>query len=119
MSTSDGRLDDLPLPDPDVEPDGEDRPMRRSTVFAVAMLFLVVTGFWAWVFMYQLGNKGEEDMPDRLDDLAWTAEADELCAAAVADVAELPSAQSSPSAEARADVIDEATARFERMLADL
>lgn len=119
MSTSNHHFDDLGLPERDVDPDGGDRRIRRTTVLAVAMLFVVVIGFWAWVFMYQLQNKGEDDMPDRLDDLAWTAEADELCAAAVADVAELPSAQSSPSAEARADVIDEATARFERMLADL
>lgn len=119
MSRVDGRLDDLGLPERDVDPDGEDRRIRRTTVFAVAMVFLVITGFWAWIWMYQLQNRGEQDMPDRLDDLSWTAEADRICAAAVADVAALPSAQSAADAEERADVIVVATDRFEEMLVDL
>jgi hypothetical protein len=99
--------------------DGEDGGWTRPKVFAVAMAFVVMAGFWAWIFMYQLQNKGEDDMPDRLDDLAWTAEADEICAATNDSVAELPSAQSTDTAAERADVIEQATAEFDLMLVEL
>lgn len=115
-SVTDAELDG---DDPQPEGDGDDRQLARSTVFAVSMLFLVMGGFWAWVFMYQLQNRGEDDMPDRLDDLAWTAEADEICAVANAQVALLPSAPATPTADERADVIETATAEFEAMLVEL
>ena len=100
-------------------PDDPEGRWTRPKVFAAAMVLLVLAGFWAWIFMYQLQNKGEDDMPDRLDDMAWTAEADAICAVTNDRVAELPSAQSTPTAEARADIIVEATAEFDAMLVAL
>lgn len=92
---------------------------RRISMVAAGLTFAALAAFWAWILVYQLQNRGEEDMPDRMDDLAWTAEADRICAATTARVAELPSAHTSPSADARADVIEEATAEYEGMLQQL
>lgn len=108
-------LDDV-LGDRHDDPEGR---WTRPKVFAAAMVFVVMAGFWAWIWMYQLSNQGEEDMPDRLDDLAWTADADAVCAATNESVAQLPSAQSTATAAERADVIEEATARYEAMLVEL
>jgi hypothetical protein len=88
-------------------------------MLAAIAFFIVVAGFWAWVFVYQLQNRGEDDMLDRLDDLAWTADADEICATANERVAQLPSAPSTRTAAERADVIETANAEFEAMLVEL
>jgi hypothetical protein len=109
-------LDDVLGDRPEDDPEGR---WTRPKVLAACLVFVLMAGFWAWIFMYELGNKGEDDMPDRLDDLAWTAEADEICAATNARVAELPSAPSTETAAERADVIEEATASFDVMLDDL
>lgn len=58
-------------------------------------------------------------MLDRLDDLAWTAEADRICAQARDDVALLTPAHLAKDADDRADTIEIATARVERMLQEL
>ncbi|QGG95212.1 hypothetical protein [Actinomarinicola tropica] len=92
---------------------------RRVSLVAAGVAFAAITAFWAWILVYQLQNRGEEDMPDRLDDLSWTAEADRVCAATTERVAELPPAHTSPTADARADVIEEATAEIELMLQEL
>ncbi|MBK5223414.1 MAG: hypothetical protein JJE52_11170 [Acidimicrobiia bacterium] len=101
---------------PDVPPT---RSWRRPSTIAAIVLFAALAAFWVWIFVYQLQNKGEEDMLDRLDDLSWTAEADDTCRAYTERIAALPPAFESATASERADVIDVATDEVERMLADL
>lgn len=93
---------------------------RYSTSAKLGAVFVVLlAGFWGWIWIYQLTNQGEQDMPDRLDDLSWTAEATEICLAAHARVTALPSAFASSTADERADVIEAATAEYRRMLDEL
>lgn len=101
-------------------PDPEAPPTRRRLAWvAAAALFVAIAGFWAWIFVYQLQNRGEEDMLDRLDDLSWTAEADRICAATTETIAALPLAQNAANADERADVIEVATAEVESMLVEI
>lgn len=107
-------LDDAP------DPDAEERTPRRTWGWAAAVAcFVAIAAFWAWILVYQLQNRGEQDMPDRLDDLSWTAEADQICAATTAAIAELPSAPNAADAHERAATIEVATARVEEMLVQL
>ena len=105
----------------DAAPDesSEPRPLLRPSVVAAGLVFLALAAFWGWILVYQLQNRGEEDMPDRLDDLAWTSDADAVCQATQDRIAALPSAPSTPSADERADVIDTATAELEAMLTEI
>jgi hypothetical protein len=94
------------------------RVIRPTTVIAVLFL-LSLAGFWGWIWYYQVSNQGERDMPDRLNDLSWTEHADQICQAADARIAALPTAQRTPSAEERAAVIIAATDEIEHMLRDI
>lgn len=91
----------------------------RPSVVLGAVFLAILAGFWGWIWFYQLSNQGEVDMPDRLDDLAWTANAADICDAAHARVDELPAAHTTADAHDRADVIDAATAEYQRMLTEL
>lgn len=91
----------------------------RGTRIALGGLVVALVAFWGWAFVYQLTNQGERDMPDRLDDLSWTPAADQVCRAAADRVAELPQAFEAATAAERADVIDAATAEYDRMLLEL
>lgn len=104
-----------------VDPEPGDRPRRRITPGRVlaTLVALGLAGMWGYVWIYHLSGQGERDMPDRLDDLSWTREADEICAGYADRIAELPSAHSTPTAEERADVIDRATAEIEAMLEEI
>jgi hypothetical protein len=105
---------------PDGPPDEEvSTPRRRAGLVAAAVVFVAIAAFWIWILVYQLQNRGEEDMLDRLDDLSWTSQADEICAATTERIAELPMAPSVESASERADVIEVATAEVEAMLVEL
>lgn len=109
-------LDTSTEPAPDVAPS---RP-RFSTATKLGALFVVLlAGFWGWIWIYQLTNQGERDMPDRLNDLGWTDEAADICLAAHARVTALPSAFASLTADERADVIEAATAEYRQMLDEL
>jgi hypothetical protein len=94
------------------------RRVRPATVLAV-LFFVLLAGFWGWVWYYHLSGQGEIDMPDRLDDLSWTVEADQICEAAEARIAALPGAHNAASADDRADVIEIATGEIETMLVEL
>jgi hypothetical protein len=104
---------------PGADPDPEVAPPRRAAWLAAGAVFLVLAAFWGWILVYQLQNRGEQDMPDRLDDLSWTAEADRICAATTESIATLPLAQNAANADERADVIEVATAEVEAMLVQL
>jgi hypothetical protein len=103
-----------------VDTTASERTPRFSPTAKIGAVFILLLGvFWGWIWVYQLTNQGERDMPDRLDDLAWTTEATEICEAAHARVAALPGAHASATADDRADVIDAATAEYHRMLDEL
>jgi hypothetical protein len=85
-------------------------------VLAVVVVGLV--SMWAYV-LYLAFGPGRQPPIDRLDDPAFARAAEARCAAAVADVDELPVASASPDAAARADVLDQANATFAAMLDDL
>ena len=94
--------------------------IRRRLMIALGVLCLVaLAGFWGWIWVYQLSNHGERDMPDRLDDLAWTSTADEICEVTEQRLAQLPPAHTVATADERADIIDDATNEVEQMLQSL
>jgi hypothetical protein len=100
--------------------DDVDSPSRfRPAIVIAAVFFVLLAGFWGWIWYYQLAGHGERDMPDRLDDLSWTAEAEQVCFAAEERIAALPGAHLAASADERADVIVAATEELERMIDEL
>jgi hypothetical protein len=110
-------MTDLDL-DPDAEPPGPDT-NRRGRTLGRALALVVAVGLaamWGYVWIYHLSGQGERDMPDRLHDLAWTRQAEQICAATAERIAELPGAHNATSADERADVIQAATDQIEAML---
>lgn len=94
------------------------RRLRPAVVVAV-LFFVLLAGFWGWIWYYHVSGYGERDMPDRLDDLAWTTQADQICEAADARIDGLPGAHTADSADERAVVIEAATDELEIMLGEL
>lgn len=106
--------------DPHTDPDTTDRPRRFTLGRLLAALVAVgLAGMWGYVWIYHLSGQGERDMPDRLDDLAWTREADQICAAYAERIADLPGAHNAATADERADVIDQATDEIAAMLVEI
>ncbi len=96
----------------------ETAPRRRSPL-RVLLYVAVALVVAMWVYVIVLAVRGREDSPDRLEDRAFAALAQERCDEALHEVAALPSAAEVPSASARADIIDEANRIFGAMLDDL
>jgi hypothetical protein len=99
---------------------GDEAPGRRWTPTRLVLVVVVLglVAMWGYV-LYLAFGPGRQPPIDRLDDPAFAESAEERCAAAVADVAELPVASASRDAEARAEVLDRANATFAAMLDDL
>jgi hypothetical protein len=98
----------------------DDAPGRRWTPTRVVLVGVVIALVSMWVYVLYLAfGPGRQPPIDRLDDPGFAQAAEERCAAAVADVAELPLANESPDAAARAEVLDQANATFAAMLDDL
>ena len=93
---------------------------RRFRVGRVAIALVVVTmlGMWGYV-LYLAFGPGRQPPIDRLEDPAFADAGEVLCAAAVADVEELPNAGASATPAERADVVDRADAIYAAMLDDL
>lgn len=83
---------------------------------AIAVTGLVV--MWSYILYLAIGP-GRQPPIDRLDDPAFALRSEERCAEAVRIVDGLPAAVDAPSAEARADVVDQANDVFREMLDDL
>ncbi|MGY6502254.1 MAG: hypothetical protein ACXIVQ_15325 [Acidimicrobiales bacterium] len=109
------------MTDVDTEHDEPTRsPRRRRVTVGLAVVFMLsLAGFWAWIWVYQLTNQGERDMPDRLDDLAWTADAEQICLATTQRIDDLPGAHTASTADERADVIVASTDEIGIMLDEL
>ena len=98
----------------------DDPPGRRWTPTRVVLAIVVIALVSMWVYVLYLAfGPGRQPPIDRLDDPAFARAAEQRCAAAVADVDELPVASASPNATARAEVLDQANATFAAMLDDL
>jgi len=95
-------------------------PPRRVTPVR-AVLGVVVLGLVAlWVYVLYLAiGPGRQDPPDRLADPDFAPAAQARCDAAHDEVAKLPTASATRSAEERAAVIEAANAIFAEMLDDL
>ncbi len=106
----------------DTEPAPE--PARRRwawwtpTRIALALVVVALVSMWVYV-LYLAFGPGRQPPIDRLADPSFAAAAEARCASALAVVDELPFADESPNAAARADVIDQANAAFGAMLGDL
>jgi hypothetical protein len=87
---------------------------RIATLVAIAGL----VALWTYVLYLAIGP-GRRDPPDTLDDPAFGQAAEVRCQAALDEVAALPPASASRGPLERAEVIDEATAAFDDMVADL
>lgn len=100
--------------------DRVDSPTRRWTTGRVIVTILVVgmLSMWGYV-LYLAFGPGRQPPPDRIRDPAFSVAAEARCRAALAQVAKLPAATQSPSAAARADVVEQANGYFGAMLDDL
>ncbi|MDY7106414.1 MAG: hypothetical protein S0880_34960 [Actinomycetota bacterium] len=93
-------------------------PGRRITPLRVLAGVVVVGSFLLWA--YAFSGLARRDAPDTLDDASFAADAEPICAAAVADIDQLPPAMNfGDDPEGRADVLDRATDRLAAMVADL
>jgi hypothetical protein len=101
--------------EPDTSPD--DAPPRRITPLKVFLALLVVAMVGMWV--YALGPWARRDPPGRLDDPAFAAQAEPVCAAAADELAALPQAYETTTPQARAAAIDETNVVLTTMIADL
>lgn len=101
---------------------GEDEasPRRRWGPARLVPILVVVAlvSMWAYV-LYLAFGPGRQPPLDRLEDTAFAEAGEARCARALDQVGELPLADESPDATARAGVIDRANAHFAAMLDDL
>lgn len=96
-----------------------DRPGRwRPSRVAIVVLVAAMVGMWGYV-LYLAFGPGRQPPPDRLDDPAFAAAAQQRCDAALDDVAALPAATESATAADRAEVVEQANGVFAAMLDDL
>lgn len=80
-----------------------------------AILVAAIAGFWIWAFS-PWAPRGH---PDELDSPAFADAARPLCAAAVAELNELPLAREVRSMDERADLLDSGSAIYRRLVAEL
>lgn len=80
---------------------------RRPGRIAVTAVVLGLVGLWVYVIYLAVGP-GRQPPIDRLSDPTFAQAAEPRCAEALAEVEELPLASESPTAAARADVLDRA-----------
>lgn len=86
--------------------------LRRLGVLAVVVSFV---GIWGYV-LYLTLFEGREDLRDHLDDTEWVATAQATCAPTATAIEGLPYANEVDSLDGRADVLDTATDRLDRMV---
>lgn len=98
--------------------DGPDRPRSlTSRLFRVLAGLAIAASFGVWVYAYS--GRADRPPPDLLIDTQLAAQAETICASAVADVAAMPSAQDAVDEIDRADQVHRTTDRFDAMVADL
>jgi hypothetical protein len=97
-----------------------DEPARTSRVgrIVVSIAVVLMLGMWGYVLYLAIGP-GRQASPDRLEDPAFAEQAADRCRAANERVQALPTADRSPTAADRADVLDDANAIYGSMLDEL
>ncbi len=96
------------------------RPGRRWTAGRLLVLVLIVAMVTMWGYVLYLAfGPGRQAPPDRLDDPAFAVAAQARCSAALDDVAVLPRAVATATADERAEVVGTANEIFASMLDDL
>jgi len=102
----------------DRSPD-DGRPGRGGpwSIGKVLAAVVIVGSFGIWI--YAFSGAARRDAPDLFDDPAFALAAEARCAAAVADLEELPNALEATDGADRADQIRTSTARLETMLDEL
>ncbi|WP_436796144.1 hypothetical protein [Actinospongicola halichondriae] len=109
------------LADPSADGSGGQRsPRRRFSPrrFGVLVVILSFVGIWGYV-MYLTIFEGRAEPRDRLDDTAWAATAEAVCARSTPVFEALPFASEVGSPEERADILDAGTEELETMIARL
>jgi hypothetical protein len=89
---------------------------RGRVLTAVAVAAMVA--MWVYV-LYLAFVPGRQPPPDRLADPAFARAAQEVCSDALDEVAALPGALEAESASQRAEIVEEANARFVSMVDEL
>ncbi len=111
------------MPANEARPDVADEDRQIGARSPLTVLFRVVAGlvvaasFAVWVYAYS--GQAERDTPDLLADRALAAEAEAICASAVADVEALPGALDAVDGPDRANQIRRSTDRYDAMVAAL
>jgi hypothetical protein len=93
---------------------------RRWTPGRVIVLVAIVAmvAMWGYV-LYLAFGPGRKPPPDQLSDPTFGRQAQAVCESAHDDVALLPPAVEADTAEERAEIVDQANARFSLMVAEL
>lgn len=115
-----------PTQDPVAEDAGDgDRPTtvegrRRWSTGRIVTTAVVVGLVSMWVYVVYLAfGPGRQPPIDRLDDPAFAQAAEDRCATALDEVAQLPEATETPVPAERADVVEQANGIYAAMLDDL
>lgn len=109
---------------PETTTGGTDRAARpgasRPGAWPVVRVLIVVglVSMWGYVLYLAVGP-GRQPPLDRLRDPEFARAAETRCGRALAEIAALPRASESPTATDRAEVLDEANAVYEAMVADI
>lgn len=94
----------------------DDEPRSRWTVVgrtAVVVLALGLTVMWIYAFF------GDHGVPGRLENPTFPALAQPVCEATQVRIDELPRADQTPTADGRADVVDQASDELDAMIGQL
>jgi len=105
---------------PPPSPTDEATDARRATPIRVVLVLVILAMAGIWVYILYLAfGPGRQPPVDRLEDLAFAPAAQARCSQALDEVDLLPDATEARDADERAEVIEEANARFDAMLTDL
>jgi hypothetical protein len=97
----------------------EPMPERTGPITRVLATLFVVFAIGFWAFAFSPWARDIFTAPDQLESDALVADVESLCAAARAQIAELPAASLSTTAAERAAVVAEANSILKAMVADL
>lgn len=105
----------------EVNPDEDTEPRKKAGPVTIAFRVLaglvILSSFGVWV--YAFSGLARRDAPDLLADLNLVAEAEAICAAAVADIDAMPGALDAVDGPDRAIQVRGSTARYQTMVDEL
>ena len=92
-------------------------PTVLRTAFRILAGLIIAASFGVWVYAYS--GRADRPPPDLLIDTGLAAEAEAICAAALADVEAMPGASEAADERDRAEQVRVSTDRFEAMVVEL